>query len=297
MKILIAYDGSSFADVAIDDLQRAGLPQDADAVVLTAVEWPLQAPRSWGMVETGYAEDLAEHIKAAERLAKQGCDRLRQYFPKWRVQSVASPAGHASTAILDKANEWGADLIVAGTHGRSGLARVVLGSVSMKLVREAACSVRIARATSHDLPIRILVGDDGSPEAEAAAAEVCRRAWPAGTEVRVVAVQELLVTTNAESLAIDANLYDKINEDEHLRLNSVTKAAVEKFSRAGIKAQPVLDEGDPKESILREAKNWNAAAIFIGARGIGRVERVLLGSVSSSTVAHAPCTVEIVRNR
>jgi nucleotide-binding universal stress UspA family protein len=181
VKILVAYDGSSYADAAIDDLQWAGLLQDADAIVLSVVEWPLQSPRSWGMVETGFPAELEAEIKAAERLAEKGRDRLQEHFPKWKSQAISSPAGHASTAILDKASDWSADLIVAGTHGRSGLARVVLGSVSLKLVREATCSVRIARARQPGLPIRLVIGDDGSPEAEEAVAEVARRTWPAGT--------------------------------------------------------------------------------------------------------------------
>jgi nucleotide-binding universal stress UspA family protein len=87
--------------------------------------------------------------------------------------------------------------------------------------------------------------------------------------VRVLAVQELLITTNVERLAIDA----------------------------GIKVTPIFTEGDPKEAIVNEARNWKASTIFVGARGIGRVERVLLGSVSSTAVTHAPCTVEVVRGR
>src|SRR5262245_11516751 len=105
MKILVAYDGSSYADVAIDDLQWAGLPEQADVIVLTAVEWPLQAPRSWGMVETGFEAELEGDIKAAERLAEQGRDRLQQYFAKWKIQAAALPAGHASNAILEKARD------------------------------------------------------------------------------------------------------------------------------------------------------------------------------------------------
>ena len=113
----------------------------------------------------------------------------------------------------------------------------------------------------------------------------------------MLAVQELLVTMNVERLAIDARLYDKINQDEHFRLKQVINTAAEKLSHSGIKVTPIFTEGDPKEAIVNEARNWNASTIFVGARGIGRVERVLLGSVSSTAVAHAPCTVEVVRSR
>ena len=62
MNILVAYDGSSYADAAIDDLLYAGLPEDTDVIVLSAVEWPLQTPRSWGMVETGFPAELEADI-------------------------------------------------------------------------------------------------------------------------------------------------------------------------------------------------------------------------------------------
>jgi nucleotide-binding universal stress UspA family protein len=111
-----------------------------------------------------------------------------------------------------------------------------------------------------------------------------------------VAVHEYLVPVDTVNIAIDPNLYGKINEDERLRLKTVLERDAKKLDIPGVQVLPVLDEGDPKDILVREAQNWNASAIFVGARGIGRVERILLGSVSSATVAHAPCTVEVVRS-
>jgi nucleotide-binding universal stress UspA family protein len=56
----------------------------------------------------------------------------------------------------------------------------------------------------------------------------------------------------------------------------------------------VREEG-PKALLLNEAEGWNADSIFAGARGLGRVERLLTGSVSSSVAARANCSGEIVR--
>jgi nucleotide-binding universal stress UspA family protein len=297
MKVLIAYDGSDYADTAIDDLRWAGLPGNAEAIVLSVVEWPLQAPRSWGMVETGFAAELEEDIKAAERLATQGRERLQKIFPTWKIHAAASPAGHAATAILDKANAWPADLIVAGTHGRSALARAVLGSVSLKLVKEAHCSVRIARQSNHDGPIRLLLGNDGSPEGNAVVDEVSRRFWPAGTEARVLGVHEIFVSAESATIGIASDVYGKINEDERLRLGDTVNHSVERLHNAGVAASSSVKDGDPKGTLVSEARNWKASAIFIGARGLGRAERILLGSVSSAAVAHASCTVEVVRHK
>src|SRR5262245_46223506 len=207
MRILVGYDGSDSAAAAIDDLVWAGLPDKAEAIVLSAVEWPTsQALRSWGMVETDFSPEWIERIGAAERLAKAGSDRLQKLFPQWEIQLEPS-AGNPADAILEKARTWPADLIVVGTHGRSALGRVLLGSVSLKLIREAPCSVRVARSSAHEGPLRLVVGTDGSPLADAAIDEVCRRSWPIGAETHIVAVHELLVPINAERIAIGERLY------------------------------------------------------------------------------------------
>jgi nucleotide-binding universal stress UspA family protein len=115
--------------------------------------------------------------------------------------------------------------------------------------------------------------------------------------VSIVAVNEVLVPVNAERIAIDERLYDTINEDEHLRLKHAANSAAEKLRAAGLIATALLEEGEPKRVLVQLARDWEANAIFVGARGLSRVEGVLLGSVSSSTVAHAPCTVEVVRHQ
>ena len=296
MKVLIAYDGSTHAETAISDLQSAGLPETAQAIVLSVVEWPLQAPRSWGMVDTGFPREWTTRVQAAEASAEAACQCVQRQFPQWDVQ-METPTGNHAAMILERANAWQADLIVVGTHGRSRLGRALLGSVSMKLAKDAHCTVRVARTRNHDGPIRLLIGDDGSSEAEATVDEVCRRSWPAGTETRILAVHQVLVTTNAERIAISDRLYDQINKDEHFRLNHVALRAAEKLQAAGLIVSREVEEGDPREALVRQAQTWNADTIFVGARGLGRVERFLLGSVSSATVAHAPCSVEIVRHR
>jgi nucleotide-binding universal stress UspA family protein len=297
MKILVGYDGSDHANAAIDDLRWAGLPDNAEAIVLSAIEWPTsQALRSWGMVETDFSPEWIERIEAAQQLAKSGSDRLQQLFPKWEIQLEPS-AGHPADSILEKARTWPADLIVVGTHGRSAVGRALLGSVSQKLIREAPCSVRVGRSTPHNDATRLLIGIDGSPESDGAIEEVCRRSWPTGTETQILAVHEVLVPANEERLAFGERLYDRINEDERFRLKHAAHKAADKLRAAGLTATVLVEEGEPKHLLVQRARDRNPHAIFIGARGLGRIEGILLGSVSSATVAHAPCTVEVIRQR
>jgi len=63
----------------------------------------------------------------------------------------------------------------------------------------------------------------------------------------------------------------------------------------GLTVSSVITEGDPKHVLLDEAEHWGADCIFVGARGLSRVERFLLGSVSAAVAARAHCAVEVVR--
>jgi len=79
------------------------------------------------------------------------------------------------------------------------------------------------------------------------------------------------------------------------RLRNIAAESVNALRRAGLTATSVVVDGDPREVILEVAERSCADAIFVGARGMGRVERLILGSVSHHIVAHAHCTVEVVR--
>jgi nucleotide-binding universal stress UspA family protein len=293
MKILIAYDGSSYAEAAIEDLRWAGLPARTQAIVLSAVEVPI-APRSWGMVETSFGAEWTEQLSQTERLAQAGCNRVQSLFPQWDVKSEVA-AGHAASVILEKAAAWKADLIVVGTHGRSGIARVLLGSVSLNVLKQAQCSVRVVRPRTHEGPLRLLIGVDGSAEADAVVDEICRRTWPTDTEVRVLSVHEMLIPVHAEQIAVGQQIYDEINVDEQLRLETVASEASRKLQERGLLVSSEVMEGRAKEILVGEALAWHADTLFIGARGLGRIESFLLGSVSSASVAHAPCSVEVIR--
>ena len=301
MRILIAYDGSAFADVAVDGLQSAGLPQHAEALVITVVEPDRFSSQTFGPVEP-VSREWTKRVDAATYSAEMAANRLQNYFPRWNVM-VETPSGNAAELILDRAATWPADLIVVGTHGRSGIGRLLLGSVSLRIAREAPCSVRVGRpgVRRAEEPIRVLVGTDGSPEASCALASVCKRTWPENTEVRVSAVIQALMpaavanfSLTSPSLMATETLVET-EQDESTRLGRVIDESVQKLRDAGLRVSSFVEEGSPSDVLLRAARDWHPDMVFVGACGLGRVERLLLGSVSEALVAHAPCTVEIVR--
>ncbi len=294
MKILIAYDGSECAESAIDDLKRAGLPRRAEAIVLTIAEELFPAPTSIGGVATTFGKDLLEKEKDSLALARRAQSRIHQLFPGWKIL-VDAGIGSPGSEIIARADEWRPDLIVVGSHGRTALGRMFFGSVSQKLINAAHCSVRVARGriVEPDVPARIIVGVDGSEEADAAVDEIASRDWPDGSEVRVVNSAWTIPAASDPGTAV--NLAEWIARETE-RVNKVVEGAADKLGSAGLKVSIVVKEQEPKALLCSEAEDLMADCIFVGARGMGRLERFLIGSVSLGVAARAHCSVEVVRS-
>jgi nucleotide-binding universal stress UspA family protein len=214
-------------------------------------------------------------------------------MPEWRIEPEMS-YGSPASVILEKADLWKPDLVVTGSHGRTAAGRFFFGSVSQKLVHEAHCSVRIARGSEKPSsePVRLIIGIDGSKGAQSAVDVVAARHWPAGTEVRLVnACWKIPPTTSQHMLTEIAHWI----EDENARVKAMADAAFTKLKEAGLHPSVAIKEEEPRILLLNEAESWKADCIFVGARGMGRIERFLIGSVSSAIAARADCSVEVIR--
>ncbi|HZS06825.1 MAG TPA: universal stress protein [Blastocatellia bacterium] len=293
MKILIAYNGSENADAALDDLGRAGLPRRAEVLVLSVYDHWLPAPPSFGMVDTSFPEQELREEKETLVQAERGRAGIRSLFPDWEAKAGAA-IGSPASVIVQRADEWKADLIVVGSHERTALGRLLLGSTSQSVVNHAHCSVRVARGrpVEADTPVRIIIGVDGSKGAEAAINAVAGRHWPPGSEARMV---------NAAWTAPPV-VYDHMVGQvaawiarENAKVQGMIEEALGKLQGAELLTSVVVREEEPKKLLLAEAERWGADSIFVGARGGGAFERFLIGSVSSGVAARAHCSVEIVR--
>jgi len=142
MKILLAVDDSKFSQAAAQAViayhQKPGL----EVRVLHAAEPPalFMAPEMAEYIPPEETEKQANAIvaKALETLRSAGVNA-----------SAAVLQGDPKSVIIDEAAAWGADLIVLGSHGRKGLQRFLLGSVSDAVVRHALCSVEVVRLASN----------------------------------------------------------------------------------------------------------------------------------------------------
>jgi nucleotide-binding universal stress UspA family protein len=144
VKILLAVDDSRYSQAAIQAVLHTARPQESEVRVLHVLEpiiFPPEA-QTWTSLPV-YAEMMEQERREATRLAKEAADKLEAAGLKQTSHSVEE--GNPKVVIVDEANKWGADLIVLGSHGRKGLDRFLLGSVSEAVARHAACSVEIVR--------------------------------------------------------------------------------------------------------------------------------------------------------
>ena len=306
MKILIATDGSPSADEAQKSLLRAGMPQNVEAIALSVAD--VWLPPS-GQTDTGLPKelnDVAEKAKAraeaalaqAKQLANAATSNVRKMFPSWNIHSEAI-ADSPGWGIISRAEQWNADLIVVGSHGSSGLDKLIQGSVSQKVVTHAHCPVRVSRPAPQPQrkETRLIVAMDGSPGAIRAVEHVSNREWPEDTQIRVVAVLDpRLSTAGLSYLPHAANWIQEGYHDEEAWIRSVVEREAGRLQNSGLNVSTSIVEGDPKFILLEFANNWTADTIFVGARGLTRVERFLMGSVSGAIASRAQCSVEVVRH-
>jgi nucleotide-binding universal stress UspA family protein len=311
-KVLIAYDGSAYADAALDDLRRAGLPREAEALIVTVSDGLVSTsapvaevagialPSRRVISAIGVAEEQAARLLVEARgNAEHACRRVLSYFPDWEVRTEVLE-GSSSRELLRKAEEWRPDLIVVGSQGRSALGRFLLGSVSKKLATKSRSSVRVVRhlaEKSGNEPPRIMIGVDGSPGAERAVRSVGRRVWPDGTKVRIVAVDDGVSPARiAHILPAAAATIKGSNEEAAAKARRMVEWAAEELSAIGLPVSVAILKGQPQSVLLEEALKWKADSISIGSRGMDHPgEEKGLGSVSTGLVTKAHCSVEVVR--
>jgi len=304
MKIVIGYDGSSYANTAMDDLKNAGLPDSTEAAVLCAADvfnvFDVQGavgenPSVMAEAAERWRAGVDTNISQAMKMAEAGADRLRKLFPNWKI-TATSVGDSPSWALIQRSEGSGdparaAELIVVGAAGHSAMGRLVFGSVANQVLSNAGCSVRVGRKCERgaDEPLRLMACVDGSVGSRAAVDRIVARNWPRNTECRVVAVIDARLST-----AYPPAVPFVASTAEALAQNIVDDARAQ-LKKAGIEATSAVRAGGAVSNLLKEAELYKAHCIFVGASGLGRVARILLGSVSRSMAMHAACSVEVVR--
>jgi nucleotide-binding universal stress UspA family protein len=295
MKVLLAIDTSLASKYVVDEAAARPWPAGTVFSVVNVVDLQPVAKLP-AIIEDAKREGQKVVKAAAETLSRSGHKTNYESF-----------VGFAKSGIAEYAKQWGADLLMAGSHGQGALKRFLLGSVAQGILRTAPCSVEIVRPGPHGSPasshsVKIMLATDGSEFSVAAADSIAGRPWPKGSQVKIVSAVEFIVLDNQISgYPLSPACPPSVIEELMGNARTRAKEAVETARKivAAAKLNVVKGEatplGDPRSVVLDEAKEWKADLIVMGSHGRRGFDRMMLGSVSESVAIHAHCSVEVIR--
>ena len=294
MKILLAVDSSKGSQIALCEAATRPWPAGTEFLILNVLDIRSFA-RFPAVIEDAKRQAACLVKCAAESLIRSG-------------HKCASEVifGVPHDAITEFAKGWKADFVMLGSHGHGAVARFLLGSVAQRVLRTAPCSVEIVRPTRSGSPaslqgLKILLAADDSEFSNVAAKSISSRPWPAGTQIRIVSVEEIPVFENQTTAFPLAAVYPASLLEELLESAcNHAKEAVENARKIfmGTNLEVVggsMPLGDPRNVILDEAKAWQADLIVLGSHGRHGFDRIFMGSVSETMAIHAHCSVEVIR--
>ncbi|AZH24813.1 universal stress protein [Haloplanus aerogenes] len=279
-RILVPTDGSEVAEAAVDAAITLATRFDADLHIVHVLEAGELPP---GVEDEGADESAVRGREAvssaADRAAAAGVDA---------TPTVVDTGGSVPEAICRYADEQGCDCIVAGTYGRTGLDRFILGSVAERLLRESPIPVlTVHEETVVDPALdRILVPTDGSACARAAVDQAIELALATDATLHVVHV--------VDSGIVDTGPIPAALEEAGER---AIQQVVERADAAGVSAtERSLLNGTPHQEIVDYADENGIECIVMGTHGRTGVDRYLLGSVAERVVRLSDSPVLAVKS-
>ena len=281
--VLLPVDGSEGA--ATVSHHAAELAHWADATV--HVLFVADTARDSVTVVEGQTVDAL--VRRGERVVAETAERLRSLGVDHETDVVQ---GSPAPTIVDYAERYGHDLVVMPTHGRSGLSRYLVGSVTEKVVRLSSVPVLTARLESDDqlaFPYEdVLVPTDGSTHANSAAEHGLALAKALGARVHLLSV------VDDTPLGADVRSTTVSGAGEGAAREAVEELAAAAAERGLDDAVEHVEHGRPVDAILDCIDAEGIDAVVMGTTGRRGTERVLLGSVAERTVRAAPVPVVTV---
>lgn len=239
--------------------------------------------------------DPVEEQRRSQEFVLQHFDEMMQDFDvPWEP---LLPLGPAAEEIVKLTTEKEIDLVISATHGRSGIKRLVLGSVTQRLMRTLPCPLLVIRGPARELMLpaesvfrfhRILVGCDFSDDSRLAFNYGLSLAQEFQAELHLVHVIEPPVYMDL--IQEHANL-----DDGPLLLeNRLTEKLLEQLPPESLHwctPKTSILEGLPDQELTRYAESHQIDLIVLGVRGYSLVEKLFVGSTTDRVIRRAPCPV------
>ncbi len=193
------------------------------------------------------------------------------------AKSIVRRADAAYAAIVDEAQKLGIDLIIMGRHGKHGLRKMLMGSVTERVIGLSPANVLVIPQESPLPWERVLIANDGSPYSEAA--------WEAALE--------MIRRLDARLIGVSAAR----EEGELPEAEAIVQKMLMRANRQGIPMEIHVSIGAPDDIIVQIAHDKQANLIVVGSHGRTGLKRLLMGSTAARVIGSAPCPVLVVKRR
>jgi nucleotide-binding universal stress UspA family protein len=291
--VLIPTDGSEHARRAAEHAVSVASAVEGTVHVLSVVDVQAAA----GPFDAGGVDDaFVSRLEADSEAAIGAIEAIAEANGPTGVQT-AIRRGRPQQAIPEYANSHDVDLVAMGTHGRTGIERYVLGSVTEEVIRSVGMPVLTARATAAsrvaDGYESVLVPTDGSEYAAEAYEPGIAMARTFGARlhaVNVVDVTDIAPSPDAEPAG---SVLDSFETAGETATGEIATAA----SEAGLEAVTAVREGTPARSLLEYVADQGIDLIVMGTAGRTGPSRYLLGSTTERIIRHADVPVVAVNAR
>ena len=281
--ILIPFDGSEGAAEVLYHASEIAHWADATVHVLYVAD----TNRDSVTVVEGQTIDVL--VQEGEDIVEEAAKTLDTLGVSYDTDVVQ---GNPAPAIVEYAEGYDHDLIVMPTHGRQGVSRYLIGSVSEKVVRLSSVPVLIVRMQPDEtleFPYEnILIPTDGSTAATHAAERVVELAASLDATVHVLSV----VDNSALGPEVRSTITGK--ESEQAAIDAVETVVSEAETNGVMNTIRHIEHGAPAEVILDCIESNDIHAVGMGTTGKRGTDRILLGSVAGKTVRAAPVPVMTV---
>jgi nucleotide-binding universal stress UspA family protein len=214
-----------------------------------------------------------------------------------RVDFRVREAERVHRAILAEQADLGADLLVLGTHGRSGFQHLVLGSITEKVIRKAGCETLVVPARAADVPpaapvrmTRILCPIDFSDSSMKAFSRARAMAEDTGARLTVIAVVDIAYELRDSAMLanVDVDAIARATESETRR------RLAELAGRGTHTIEAVVASGAAPAKVLERAAQDGTDLIVMGVHGRGALDLRLFGSTTHKVIRGATCPVLVV---
>ena len=288
--VVCANDLSASPDHALQ--YSIALAHEFQSRLLVCHVIDLPSPSMYGEAYLAPEEHLNRNLDYARRhIAESMADQSVRWEPRICV-------GQPAEEVLRIAREDQAEVVVTATHGRKGLKRFLLGSVTERLMRTLPCPLLVVRdgdpaRTPSDAErlrfSRILVGCDFSPDADLAFAHALSLAQEFQSELHLAHVIEMPTYTELLNPVLEHRQSSSAAIKEFIQ--GKLDALVPEDARHWCSASTVMLEGQPYEQLLKYAEQTAIDLIVLGSRGHGLIDTMLIGSTTDRVIRNATCPV------